>query len=423
MIYISENKAKFKGNCILKFKNVTIESRFTLNYNRRVIGIEIPFKQSALKCFEYGEFFGTIGNKKEIRSSKICLSSHTKDKARFVILDDLYIGESKKNEKFEANLIGAYIGNANFTFKNLKFFIEEKRRKKSIIKFCNNYGNVLEGSKLKIWEEKGQNIDIEDCRELTKEVCILFSLISGTIVTFNRCETYNELPLFSIKLNRVYIWRIKPSSYYHATQCVNLHDFGKVMQTLLSNFHELNHEDKKCYYTVIEYLNSTSMRYLEDNILNIAQAWEIISEHFSTKKIGLSNEFKVLKSMIKSTVKTWKDENAIESTDLISNRLINSLSWDAVIKKIEDLADTENLNSVGIGLNFKKLIEVRNSIVHTGRFRVLGEEDHIVSILNSSILGLQVLILSKLGYKDDVLFKENGIWKSLNISIFKMQQQ
>lgn len=419
MILISENKEKLKGNCILKFGNVTVKSTFTLYYFPRLISIEIPFSPTALTCYGYGEFIGNLRfSKKTIKCSKVAFSKVFDKKVSFLILDDLYINENVTNTIYEANLIGIYSGNTKFSFKNLSVSIEECKNKTRIRHFCNDYGNVLEGNILKIQSIVNENVNLDTYKELTNEICILYSLMSGKIITFNRCETYSVLKFIPFKINKTSVWRIKGYSDGSGSQCVSVHEFGNTLEILLPNFNSLSFEDKKCYYTVIDYLNS-SARYLEEEVLNIAQAWEIMADHFSNKSIELTDEIKLLKTKLKATIKEWKKENNIESTDFISNRVITSLSWDTVIKKIENLIVAENLDSVKLKVDFKKLIEIRNSIVHTGRFKVVGEEDKIMSIINSSVLALQVLILSKLGYNGEIIFQENLIWKSKEISFFK----
>lgn len=421
MILITENKEKLKGNCTLKFGDVTVESTFVLNYLPKVIYLVIPFTPTALRCFGYGEFSGNLSfTKKKIKCSKIALSKVFDKKVSFLILDDLYINENITNKIFEANLIGIYSGNTQFSFKNYTINIRENKSKNRITQFCADYGNILEGNVLKIQSSANQKVDLETCKELTKEICILYSLISGSVVTFNRCETYDLSKFLSYKINKTSIWRILPNTESNHHQCISLNGFGNTLEILLENFNSLSFEDKKCFYTVIEYLNISS-RYLEESVLNIAQAWEIAAEHFATKSIELTPEMKLLKSKLKSTIKEWKKENNIESTDFISNRVITSLSWDTVIKKIENLIIAENLNIKTLSVDFKKLIEIRNSIVHTGRFRVLGEEDNTMSIVNSSILALQILLLSKLCYDGEIIFEENTIWKNKDISFFKIK--
>ena len=419
MILISENKEKLKGNCILKFGNVTVKSTFTIHYFPRLVSLEIPFSPTVLTCYGYGEFIGNLRfSKKTIKCSKVAFSKVFDKKVGFLILDDLYINDNVTNTIFEANLIGIYSGSTKFSFKNLSVTIQESKNKTRIRDFCNDYGNVLEGNILKIQSIANENVNLNTCKELTNEICILYSLMSGKIISFNRCETYSVLKSIPFKINRTSVWRIKGYSDGSGSQCISGHDFGNTLEILLKNFNNLSFNDKKCYYTVIDYLNS-SARYLEEEVLNIAQAWEIMADHFSNKNIELTDEIKLLKIKLKATIKEWKKENNIESTDFISNRLITSLSWDAVIKKIENLIVAENLDSVKLKVDFKKLIEVRNSIVHTGRFKVVGEEDKTMSIINSSVLALQVLILSKLGYNGDIIFQENLIWRSKEISFFK----
>ncbi|MDH4474151.1 MAG: hypothetical protein QE487_16210 [Fluviicola sp.] len=64
------------------------------------------------------------------------------------------------------------------------------------------------------------------------------------------------------------------------------------------------------------------------------------------------------------------------------------------------------------------MIEIRNTIAHTGRFKVLGVEDENAAMLNSAILGLQIIILSKLGHEGDIIRRFAGVVNAQSIKDF-----
>jgi hypothetical protein len=410
---LKQNQSTIKGRGQLIFKYIKFETRFTISYKTHHIVLQIPPIAVNHLLYNYGQFEGTLTDGSHISCSKIALNNFNNEKSIFSFLEDLIIGKESTFDRFEASLIGAYMGNATFNYNALNIQIAEHNKKEDLLQFCNQFGNVLEGSKLSI--QNANNSKEIEIIELSKHICLMFSLISGSMIRYNRSQFF-----YGKKVVKT-IWRIQPEAPNHSTQCVNLFEFGHVLNVLLIHFNKLTPEEQKCYYTVIEYLNSTSARYLEDCILNIAQAWEIIAEQYNPNKIQLSPDIQKLKIKLKQTIKDWKKENSIDyNTDFISNRLINSLNWDAAIKKIENLAHAEKLDFTKLAVDIKKLIDIRNSIVHTGRFKVIGEEDKTLQILNSSVLALQVLILSKLGYQDELITKKNGVVHLEKIQHYKV---
>ena len=191
---------------------------------------------------------------------------------------------------------------------------------------------------------------------------------------------------------------------------------------IINSFQEVHFvpPEKKCLFTSINYLNSNSNKFLEDSILSIAQIWEILSDTFLTEKIENIDNINILRAELKKTIKAWHKGNEIIDYDLgfITGRVLDSLNWEKVIKKLEKLAHNESLNLENIGLNFKELISLRNQIAHSGRFKEVGNEIEYLEVYNSALLGIKVVILKKLGYTGNITYLIGGIPKTQSINYY-----
>jgi hypothetical protein len=409
-----ENEQKIiEGTGNILFSHQESTSSFVIKYKPLSIKITVPsIRMGQLFSIGLGTIDGTLSDGRKLKCDSIALVAFDKTTTSFAPLKDLIIGDLVKGACFNANLIGAYLGEANFTFEGNTIEIKENKQANEILEFCNSYGNILEGSELMI---SNPNSNTKELIKLSKEITLLLSLIKGNSVTYNRYKI-----LSSDRKKSYEVWRNLSVEAKRGNGSINLNDLNDTLMVLLKKFNLLSPEEKKCYETVIDYLNSTSLKYLEECILNIAQAWEILAEMFNKDNIDLNEEIKLLKADLKLAIKNWKQKNSISyDTGFISDRVIKSLYWETAIKKMEGLAVKENLNTKKIGLDFKKLVEVRNSIVHTGRFRDQGKEFENLELLHSSILGIQVLIFSKLGYSGNLVIQKGGLITLENINDFK----
>ena len=206
------------------------------------------------------------------------------------------------------------------------------------------------------------------------------------------------------------IVRIKQINNSFGIKFIHNNNLNTLIPIIYENYSILKINEKKCLFTCFDYLNSTSNKYLEDQILSIAQIWEILANTFLDEKVADSKEIKLLKGLLKNNIEEWHNKNTTINYDLefIQNRVIGSLNWEKNIKKLEKFALNQNLNIQNINLNLENLIELRNQIVHSGRFKYLGIENKNLEIYNSALLGLNVVILNKLGYNGDIISNNGG---------------
>ena len=156
----------------------------------------------------------------------------------------------------------------------------------------------------------------------------------------------------------------------------------------------------------VNYINSTSKGYLEERLLRIAQAWELLSTDWIKDLNEVPDPIENLKVKLRNSLKQWRaDFPEFDKTGFWSGRVLKSLSWDKSISKAEQLASKYSINLEIINLDLKMLFNDRNSVAHSGRF-----EDYSVDrmpLIDSAVIGLQLILLRKLGYTGLIHTSEN----------------
>jgi len=365
-----------------------------------------------LFAFNYGKFEGIISDtNQKVKCKSICLTKHEKYKLIFVLLEDLVIGDIKNCQSFKARLFGLTFDLKEF--KVGKYIVSTKRLEntENVPTLIRKFGGNFETSEMSLEKFESDTISKENTIETSKEICLLLSFILSKKISFNRCE-------FSDGNNQFQkIIRIKENNNSSGESFLFDNNIEDILSTLYDNYKNLSPNEQKCLFTAVEYLNSTSQKYLEDSILSIAQVWEILSDTFLLEKVHNTNSIKILRDSLKSTIKDWHQVNSVKDYDLnfIQTRVLGSLDWEKVIRKLEKLSDKENLDLQKIKLNFKELIILRNQITHTGRFKEIGKETEHLETYSSATLGIKILILKKLGYSGSITFYSGGIPNKQNI--------
>lgn len=280
-----------------------------------------------------------------------------------------------------------------------------------ITKLSRNFGYQLENGFITIQSDCLETLDVEDTIKFAKQICLLLSFVLGENLIFNNCEFINEQKETLGYYQLMLVNNSRGSRYIFEE---NLSDYLPLMLDKLVNLEEA---DFKCFETTVNYLNSTSNKYLEDSILAIAQIWEILADNFLKSKVENNPAIIELRSILKREVRTWHKSNEVKDyeLDFIMGRVLSSLDWEKVIKKLNMLVIQENLDGEMIGLDFNNLIEIRNQIAHTGRFAVLGNEHVYLKFYYSAILGIHVLLLNRLGYNGILTESIGGLPKTHRI--------
>ncbi|WP_343587469.1 hypothetical protein [Flavobacterium sp.] len=362
----------------------------------------------------YGKFEGVIyDTDTKVICQNICLTKYSKYQLTFAFIDDLIIGNESNFTSFKAQLFGLNIKMNQFNIQNFLVSSNLLKNFKELDAFGIKYGHFLETSELIIKSKDSNYIDKSLSLKLCKEICLLLSFILAKNIVYNRYEFFDTI-------NSQKIINKKLINNSHGQRFIFEENLDEIIPIFYENFSNLNSNEQKCLFTSIDYLNSTSNKFLEDSILSIAQIWEILADTFLSTEINNTESIQKLRNELKSTIRTWHKDNKILDYDLnfIMSRVLNSLDWEKVIKKLENLSHQEGLNFETIGLNFKALISLRNQIAHSGRFEEIGKEKEYLEVFYSSLLGIKVLILKKLGYKGYITYFIGGIPKTKNIEYY-----
>lgn len=416
MEIFSQNEFILNGNGKIIYDHYEVDTLFQVEYNSlRIILKTSKIIMGQLFSINTGRFEGFIEESNlKIECSKICLTQYTKYQLTFVLLEDLIIGNNLNFKIFKAKLFGLNKKINEFKVEDYLIHSNKLKNFENLNTHINKFGCNLETSEITIRKSNSKSLDKINTIETCKNICLLISFITARNIIFNRCEFIDE------NQDNQKVIKIKLNNYSYGKKFIYEDDLSSILPTFYGNFKNMNSIEQKCLFTSINYLNSTSSQFLEDTILNVSQIWEILSDTFVNEKITNTENINTLRSELKSNIKQWHKKNEIKDYDLgfIMNRVLGALDWEKVIIKIETLVNNENLDSEKIGLDFKKLIILRNQIAHSGRFNQTGNEDEYLVIYNSALLGIKVLLLNRLGYSGKITYFIGGIARTKNISYY-----
>lgn len=153
--------------------------------------------------------------------------------------------------------------------------------------------------------------------------------------------------------------------------------------------------------TLLEYINSTDNGYLDDRVLSIIQAYEILELRYKLN-IDLPEELLELKKNLKKAISEWHSRNPQFDKGMVSQRVCDSLSWDKTSSKLEMLLDSFNLNRRMLDVDFKSLVKWRHKVAHEGMLKS-ENNDEVADKLLDAQLAIRLLILKMVGYSGKVL--------------------
>lgn len=399
---------RFEGNGKIIYSHANNDISFEINCSPFHIELKtsrVIFGQ--LYSINTGRFKGITSDGIRIYCENICLVEYDKYRLTFTLLSPLIVGEINKPIVFKAKLFGLGNDQLNFKYKDKSISFEKADESDKVAKLARNFGYQIENGSILIQGDNEEILDIEDTIKLAKRICLLLSFVLGKNVTFNNCEFINE------QKESVEFYEITLVNNSKGTRFILEKNISKYLPKMIEEFDNLEEKDFKCFQTTINYLNSTSNKYLEDSILAMAQIWEILADNFLESKVENNPQVTELRTILKREIRSWHKSNEIKNYDLgfIMERVLTSLDWEKVITKLKLLAIQENLDTELIGIDFNKLIKIRNQIAHTGRFTELGNEYEYLEIYNRAKLGIHALLLNKLGYNGTLIENIGGIPK------------
>ncbi len=251
--------------------------------------------------------------------------------------------------------------------------------------------------------------DQENLLNKAQDIKNLLSLALGKSIIFNRQEYWEND-------KSIIILREMSKNNNEGKQIIPDHMINKFLEETLPNWSRLEKKNKDEIFVIIDYLNQTKNGFIADRILRTTQAWECACNNW-TEEIQLDDELEKFKKQIYLNYENWKTETTyIDIDGDLKNRLSSAFFQEKLISRLNLLVETHKLNKENIDLNLRKLKSLRDQVVHSGRITIPGKE--AIKYLNPGIMGLQLIILKRLGYKGLVNGVENG-WKTTkNISYY-----
>jgi hypothetical protein len=340
MELFSENEFIVNGIGKIIYQHYEVDTTFQIEYNPFEIVLKTPkIILGQLFAIGYGKFEGVIyGTDVKIKCNNICLSKYTKYRLTFVFLEDLIIGKTINPNSFKAKLFGLNTKIDEFKIENYLISANLVGNFEKLNTFSRKYGYFLETSEIIINEINSEKLDENKTLQTCKDICLILSFVLAKNIIYNRCEFIEDD-------NHQEIIRIKLINDSHGQRFIFEDNLSEIIPIFYDNFSKMEPAEKKCLFTSINYLNSNSNKFLEDSILSIAQIWEILSDTFLTEKIENIDNINILRAELKKTIKAWHKGNEIIDYDLgfITGRVLESLNWEKVIKKLEKLADNKKI--------------------------------------------------------------------------------
>jgi hypothetical protein len=318
--------------------------------------------------------------------------------------DKIYIGDyydSNKNaNKIEFYISNLYELNHNFIFEGFNINISSSNE--PALQRISIYWRLPQVASLITLEKKNESID--EYLNIINFLMIPISIATGRHISFGIQHIYNDnknyKALHSNFSSCNFIKQIIPENF--------LTEFITTGLQKVRNFESKKYLDLK---TILDFLNETDHGFLDDRILRLVQCWEILANSWIKSKPKLTIETQDLKTEIKKILKLWHIKYPqFDNNKLLDDRLHKALEWEKTIKLLEVVLKEYNLDNNVLKIDFQRLIKLRNSVAHSGRF---GDEDTYQDLLRGQF-GLRILILRIFEYAGEINDYVNGDTKLMS---------
>jgi hypothetical protein len=253
----------------------------------------------------------------------------------------------------------------------------------------------------------------EDYESYARDIMLLLSLANGNGVSSHRWSlTYPNQEI-------VEKWRSRAGDEIGPGCIVEHWCLEKFLQQCLPVLRQMSQEDRALIGLAVAYLNSSATGYLDTRLFQIAQAWEFLATKWAP--IGsLTEPENILRDTIKRCCRDWRKTHPSSDPDgAWGTRVLFAFEWPKLKRQIETLADQAGLDLEIVGIDLEQLKSARDCVAHQGKLTRVDASviPHHELLLNAQ-LGLQLLLLMKLGYTGYVKVIENGWRESKPISHF-----
>lgn len=275
----------------------------------------------------------------------------------------------------------------------------------------NNVETALKEIKSKRWSSQLEGLTlrlnnngatIENFLSKANNITLLLSLAVGNDIIFNRQLFYKKDKLM------LEIWRRKPGYNFGVESCIPDFETNNFLEKSLGGYEKWSKKKKDTFYSIVNYINSSSQGFLEDRLLRLCIAWESLATKWAKEKNAVDKELDSLKEFLKKSIDNFElPEN--HDKDFIKNRLLLALDWEKLYNSLINLLDQYGLDYDKLRLDFKTLIKIRNDIAHSGQFKKKYSKEYLADLIYYNKLGLQILLLRELGY-DNFIESQKDKW-------------
>jgi hypothetical protein len=282
-----------------------------------------------------------------------------------------------------------------------------------VVQLVRNEENVVRFEELKTEEDTVSETGVlridsinhnEQKHELAINIKNLLSIALGQRIIFDRQRYWTGNTFTSEE-------RVMANSPNRGDQIVPDFEIENYLQSTLPFWTKCTKKEKDEIFIVTDYLNQTKNDFIEDRILRTVQAWECAANYW-VSELELTDDLKDLKERVKRTYKQWKiDKEYIDKDGELGQRLTGPLDQQKLMLRLDKLTKDCGLSTDKIGLNLRRLKDLRDLVAHTGQINMSGAEaiDHLMP----GVRALQLILLRRLGYRGLV----NGIknnWRTFN---------
>ncbi len=399
-------QGRLRMGTIPDFEADFVLSRWHWHFQFELNDVDKPARLHAgIIAERHWNLVGDLEDGREVRSaSLICTSSSPQPV--FFPLKGVVIGTagSGEIEKAEFPLTGAYYSpSISVWLSNWSISIENPVHWASHTSWeASSVGRALESKVLSL---RSPGATLADCWAKAKCVATILALALGQGVTAHR-QFYNWSSGKSLE-----IWRQTSGDQNGPGLLVPPDKLTEYIEIALPTWESWSTEKQELVARVIQYLNMSHNGVLDVRILYVAQALEALSlEWVKPQKIGA--ELEQLKSLLKAAWKRWRSDSERDPSGFWAGRISKLFEWPRLRLQLEELFRSRHLSLASIGLELDVLKKARDSVAHSGILPgPIGKNPcRALDILQSAQFGLQLLLLSELGYKGTV-FGPTDKWR------------
>lgn len=248
---------------------------------------------------------------------------------------------------------------------------------------------------------------LKDYENTARQVIQLLSLACGNGITYNRCTAFWD------DEHHLETFGQGAGDEFGPGPCVPSFCIKSFLEQVLPVYRSWPQEKRELFKLVVTNINESNNGYLDTRLLQIMQGWETLATAWIPESPFTEEEL-ILKKTILRNCKSWrKTYPKSDSEGQYSNRLASLFLWPRLRRRIECLALSREIDLQKIKLDVYKLKEARDKVVHSGLLPdyMIKDRSATVKLLDAAQFGLQLVLLSELGYSGLVETEKNG-WKA-----------